>query len=514
MAIVPALAVAMVAAGGALPAYAVMGGTTTTIDEAPFTVSIRGQLMVDGVLANSLCGGVQLSQYWVLTAKHCLDDLVSIDVYIGSSQQWAGTSFKIAQIVASPTADLALLKLATPAAGRYAKISVLPQIAQAQIFGWGREDSGETSPTSPILKSAYVNVTRMDQTVEDRGSAIATVKATGQAGGGDSGGPVVQRGAVIGIISANEISSWAGPNPVAYAVLLAHYIDWIDATVGFDTRAEQVEGVIPGVQLQSSSNRVLKTGNVGEDFAYGRMEDPNGSPYGWSLRTDYAGGIQLEAKNGMCLGIDTTVPGVFSKLSQCNLTDPNQKFQLVDTGQVDQNGVKQYYLQSMESGQCVQERPLALAITVRTGACGSQTRWRGISAGPESSQAYIDTTFASLAATRALNEETSSSRPPREAPPEISGPEDVTVAPGQPISWTAVIDQAGWQVQYFVQSPGGAWTSAGAALPSPQTFGYPASSVLPSLDQEQVKAVFTRAGETIETAPATIHVVIPTLSVG
>lgn len=92
-----------------------------------------------------LCGGSILSQFWVVTAAHCVNDVgaSAVTVYAGSNQQWRGTqSRRVSRIYVHPSYDsvthvydIALLQLSQPLDINHSAVATicLPSVDSATL---------------------------------------------------------------------------------------------------------------------------------------------------------------------------------------------------------------------------------------------------------------------------------------------------------------------------------------------------------------------------------------------
>lgn len=272
----------------------VMGGCATSIEEFPWQVSLfrtgRGTQ-----LGTHFCGGSVVADRWVLTAAHCIEDLLPTDpspiaVFMGSSSlEEGGMIADIQTIYAHPdyrgvgSDDIALLELRNP-------ISVQPvQLAgtsnaqelerigtDAIVTGWGNtpgqrelsgtvgEKGGETVvqtvdvfATSPVLLGAEVPLVdngRCDEEGDPEAICAGFREAMVDACAGDSGGPlhVRTRGGYVqvGLVSGGTLCVDEGERYSTYTRVSA-YEEWIRATMAGETEVADLR-IYPDFSLPAT----------------------------------------------------------------------------------------------------------------------------------------------------------------------------------------------------------------------------------------------------------------------
>ncbi|MBY0176166.1 MULTISPECIES: S1 family peptidase [Curtobacterium] len=237
---IAAAAVATVIAAGlfaAAPASALTASTRVVGGEkAPATASIVQLQATGGTIPAgyaSSCTGEQISASWVLTARHCIDGIGAMNVYHSNSTVNRGTPVAVDRISAAPTGDVALVHLRTA----YALSSYTPLdlAATAKSSGTGTIQGyglRANAVQSDGLYQASVSLTGAS-TDAFGGRAQHVTGVSGASNHGDSGGPLIVNGKVVGVCSTGD-SADPGANTRAgsnYA-LLAQASSWIRSTAG------------------------------------------------------------------------------------------------------------------------------------------------------------------------------------------------------------------------------------------------------------------------------------------
>lgn len=196
------------APGGDTASPDIAGGSNTTISAAPYAA----QISFDSTGTNVGCTGSQISASWVITAKHCNSTSLK-SVRLGSTYlETGGTVKTVAARYASSTGDVLLLKLSTPHYGSYVSMSSsFPATGTAaKVYGWGDQTEG-AGTMSYNLKTA--NVTVAGQGTDTYGGpSVRTQSQTGHTLGGDSGGPLIVNGKLVGVLSTSSILPAQNPS--------------------------------------------------------------------------------------------------------------------------------------------------------------------------------------------------------------------------------------------------------------------------------------------------------------
>lgn len=233
------------------PSPQIVGGTVTTPYSRPYQVA----LLLNG---RQGCGGTLISPNWVLTAAHCLDSAStnSLTVQVGahSISRRDGQNLRVSQIIKHENWrgaqgirsgwDIAVLRLATPAAASITPARLPTAALEAQIAGVGRYvtvsgwglTSNQGSP-SDVLREVNLPVISNSSCSSELGFNLpASVICGGGTGGvsacnGDSGGPFAA--SANGKFYSIGTVSWGNACRGATAFTrTTGYLDWIAQKTG------------------------------------------------------------------------------------------------------------------------------------------------------------------------------------------------------------------------------------------------------------------------------------------
>ncbi|MBX3714268.1 MAG: trypsin-like serine protease [Lysobacter sp.] len=217
------------------PAQRIVGGSLTTTPQ-PWVAA----LLQNGQQG---CGGSLIAPQWVVTAAHCVTGGANpTQVRVGSLYRSSGGQvISIAQKIVHPSYstsninggnDIALLRLASPASG-ITPIEIAasaPAVNTAvRLYGWGQttpQQGGDRGSeqlkqldTQIIASSNCANFRTGDLCIRGTSSATACY--------GDSGGPAIAGGALVGATSrAGGNNSTCGPTHAIYTSVV-HFRSWI-----------------------------------------------------------------------------------------------------------------------------------------------------------------------------------------------------------------------------------------------------------------------------------------------
>ncbi|XP_063229584.1 brachyurin-like [Bacillus rossius redtenbacheri] len=241
----------------------IVGGEEATQHAFPYQVALF--LPVQG--GTSFCGGSILNQEWILTAAHCVDELVGpVEVVLGAHNIRTVESSQVSlvgsEIHIHPEwnrailqNDVALIKLPKKISyNAYIQPIRLPSKSQESktfandqgtVSGWGRP-SDAVQTVSPVLR--YVTqpvMTNLQCNIRYLGVIVQSHVCLSGAGGrgtcqGDSGGPLVVAdtdGArtQVGIVSFGLALGCEIGWPGVYARVTS-YLTWISSTTGIAIR--------------------------------------------------------------------------------------------------------------------------------------------------------------------------------------------------------------------------------------------------------------------------------------
>jgi hypothetical protein len=250
--IVGGVAAALVAAG------TVAAHATQTEDPTPFIIGGRPVASAPWAaeMVDSGCSGTIIAPHWVLTAWHCYEDDPgqAKQVRIGNVNRGQGTLVGIKKIY--PKHDILLVELDRDVSTTYAKIAdVDPPIgAAADIYGWGFTSVTGAGGLSPVLKTARMRVSDIQDL--DSGAQVFNLAQTGDgfALPGDSGGPAFWNGMQIGTLCCGSTDTDGSGTETYYGLLRVK--DWIKQTSGVSPGGG---GTPPPSNTNLALNRPTKT---------------------------------------------------------------------------------------------------------------------------------------------------------------------------------------------------------------------------------------------------------------
>lgn len=205
------------------PQSRILGGSGADTQEAPWVVALTDRY------GNHFCGGTLIRAGEVVTAAHCAHDPLTgaerspgdLKVVAGRTdlRSSEGTEAEVDSVWVHPQYedfttgdDLAVLKLSTPLPQRPLPVvepgdeSPYRPGAPARVYGWGR--TSEDGPASDTLRSVEVPVAPDEScrsaypNYDPRSMFCAGYPEGGRdACAGDSGGPIVADGRLIGVVS-------------------------------------------------------------------------------------------------------------------------------------------------------------------------------------------------------------------------------------------------------------------------------------------------------------------------
>ncbi|XP_047486377.1 chymotrypsin BII-like [Penaeus chinensis] len=223
----------------------IVGGTEAVPHSWPHQVA----LFIDFLY---FCGGSLISSEWVLTAAHCVDRHLSVEVVLGAHNIFEAEDTQVTMSSSdffthedwdsfSLANDIALVRLPTPVDFTESIAPVkLPSSdisvgTTATPTGWGRP-ADSADGISNVLRQVDVPVMASedcDKVYGIIGKGQVCVDTTGGQGTchGDSGGPLNLNGMTYGVTSFGSSVGCEAGEPDAFTRVF-YYLDWIEEKTG------------------------------------------------------------------------------------------------------------------------------------------------------------------------------------------------------------------------------------------------------------------------------------------
>lgn len=258
----------------------------------PAQALISDQFAEDSVHANAVvseqigddgdedgnCTGTAVADYWVVTARHCLENSETPGGSVRIGQGDDQKRVKVADWYKAPAGDIGLIRTAEPIGLKeYPEImQETPAEGAIESYGWSSEGTGKTEK----LPKADGKITELNNFALFGGeqAAIARLDNDAEFQQGDSGGPVFMDGKLYGVLSAafNPDDPESTTSPESVVAPAAESYDWM-----IQTMIEQSESV-----SSEEANVSQGGGNTSTDStasAAGESADDSSNTTWWLL---------------------------------------------------------------------------------------------------------------------------------------------------------------------------------------------------------------------------------------
>lgn len=179
------------------------------------------------------CTGEAISSEWVLTAKHCVDGISSMNVYYSNSTSNRGPAIAADSVYASSAGDVGLVHLS-----QSKRLSSYPALADSYqanagdsglIMGYGGRANAVRSDG---LYQATVKVLGSGQDAYG-GNSVQIQGVSGTSNHGDSGGPLIINNKIVAVDSRGDLDDkGSDTHATSQYANLADSRSWITQTSG------------------------------------------------------------------------------------------------------------------------------------------------------------------------------------------------------------------------------------------------------------------------------------------
>jgi secreted trypsin-like serine protease len=236
----------------------IVGGDEAAENQWPWIVA----LFIDDAW---FCGGSLISENWVMTAAHCVEDALYFDILAGAHNVRESNEPHRVEITSfngfthedwdhnTLANDIALIELPEPITfNDYIKPSCLPTAGHScdvgemvSVIGWGKPSDSANS-ISPTLQMVHDIPVMSNAECNDYygiiGDGIVCIDTTGGRGScnGDSGGPLIEKGELkeagqkwtqVGVVSFGSSRGCEVGAPAGFT-RTEYYLDWIMGNSG------------------------------------------------------------------------------------------------------------------------------------------------------------------------------------------------------------------------------------------------------------------------------------------